>query len=106
MCGTYVSWLTSQFAEFLPRHRRAQGGLAHGFHACFLAYGFGTLRLLKPDEEEMAFRLLLDVKDIPWPPVWQNDPLLRINSGCTHGGIVPHAVTLVKFRPMHGDGFY
>ena len=44
-------------------------------------------------------RRLLDFKDNPRPPVWQNDPLLRINSGCTHGGIVPPAVTLVKCPP-------
>ncbi|MBW1837324.1 MAG: hypothetical protein JRI99_10340 [Deltaproteobacteria bacterium] len=49
-------------------------------------------------EQETAFRLLLDVKNIPRPPARQDDPLFAINRRCTHGGSIPQGVSFISGR--------
>ncbi|MEE8301184.1 MAG: hypothetical protein V3S24_01990, partial [Candidatus Tectomicrobia bacterium] len=100
------SWLTGELAEFLPRHRRSQGRLAHGLYTRPLAHAFGTLRLLKPDEQETSFRLLLDVKNIPRPPVRQDDPLFGIDFRYAHSGIIPHGLSAVKDSDFNDHEFF
>ncbi len=98
------SWLTRQLAEFLPRHRRSQRGLAHGLHTCRSTLPFGALRLLQADEQQTSFRLLLDVKDIARSPTRQDDPLLGINGRCAHGGIILQGASSVKERHLRRLG--